>query len=247
MPTTAVGDIHGNFLALEDLLARVVPELDREDTLVFLGDYIDRGPRTRDCVERIIRLREEAEFSVATLLGNHEQWMLRSMSDASCHSWIFGMDAFETIASYSVDAAHALRDAMELQGMSMITEKTQLPYKIFFDLVPPSHIRFFQSLDLFHRNTDVICVHAGVDAEGGMIAPIPDQIVWGSGDFPEEYRGEARVVYGHWNNAVENGDGWPQPCVGMNGTYGIDTIASGVLTAMRFPDCAVFQSRRYPT
>jgi len=247
MPTIAIGDVHGNLSALEDLLAKVVPELNREDTLVFLGDYIDRGPQTRGCIERIIRLREEAACSVVTLLGNHEQWMLRSLRDPSCHSWIFGMEAFETIASYSADAAHALRNAMEQAGMRLITEKAPLPYQIFFGLVPLNHLRFFQSLELFHQTTDVICVHAGADLEGCLVSQSPDVFVWGADGFPEQYRGQDCVVYGHWNNAAEDNNGWPQPCVRMNRTYGIDTIANGVLTAMRFPDCKVFQSRRYRT
>ena len=44
MATVAIGDIHGNLGPLEDLLSQVVPEMRPEDTLVFLGDYIDRGP-----------------------------------------------------------------------------------------------------------------------------------------------------------------------------------------------------------
>ena len=62
--------------------------------------------------------------------------------------------------------------------------------------------------------------------------------------FPDEYQGEDSVVYGHWG-ASEDKDGWPLPCVKPNRTYGIDTIAKGVLTAMRFPDGKIFQSGRY--
>ena len=58
MATVAVGDIHGNLLALDDLLNKVLPTLARDDTLVFLGDYIDRGPDSRGCLERIIRDRK---------------------------------------------------------------------------------------------------------------------------------------------------------------------------------------------
>jgi len=48
MSTIAIGDIHGNLRALEDLLNRIVPHIGSDDTVVFLGDYIDRGP---DCTE----------------------------------------------------------------------------------------------------------------------------------------------------------------------------------------------------
>jgi len=67
MATVAIGDIHGNLSALEDLLAKVVPTMSQRDVLVFLGDYIDRGSGTRGCVERIVRLKDEAPCPVVTL------------------------------------------------------------------------------------------------------------------------------------------------------------------------------------
>jgi serine/threonine protein phosphatase 1 len=73
MATFATGDIHGNLSALEDLVVKVMPMLGLDDTLVFLGDYIDRGPDTRGCLDRIVRLREEADRAVVMLLGNHEE------------------------------------------------------------------------------------------------------------------------------------------------------------------------------
>src|SRR5689334_3767030 len=100
----AVGDIHGNVRALDDLLGKILPLLSARDTLVFLGDYIDRGPNVRECIDRIIDLKKTAKFSVVTLLGNHEAWMLRSYRDHTAHSWILSMDAFSTIGSYSVQA-----------------------------------------------------------------------------------------------------------------------------------------------
>ena len=66
MSLIAVGDIHGNISALDDLLNTISTELSPEDTLVFLGDYIDRGPNVRECVDRIIDLKATARFSVVT-------------------------------------------------------------------------------------------------------------------------------------------------------------------------------------
>jgi serine/threonine protein phosphatase 1 len=54
MATVAIGDVHGNLGALEDLLEKVLPILSAGDHLVFLGDYIDRGPDSWECVARII-------------------------------------------------------------------------------------------------------------------------------------------------------------------------------------------------
>jgi len=79
MPTYAIGDIHGNLRPLDDLLGQLVPELKPEDTLVFLGDYIDRGPDSRGCVERIVRLKAEADFTVG---------LLATMSNGCCGRWM---------------------------------------------------------------------------------------------------------------------------------------------------------------
>jgi len=244
MATIAIGDIHGNLRALDDLLCKVLAELNPEDVLVFLGDYIDRGPSSRGCLERIIRLREEADFQVVALQGNHEYWMLRSFRDHTCHYWFLGLEAFQTIASYSVEAASALRVEVERAGPALL--ETPLPYEIFFDLLPSAHLQFLQNLVMYHRTKDVACVHGDFPLELLFLPPGATIFPWEMDGFPDQYRGEDRIVYGHWSNADEDTNGWPLPCVKPNRTYGIDTIAKGVLTAMRFPDGKIFQSERYP-
>lgn len=248
MSTIAIGDIHGNLKALEDLLSKVLSDIRPDDVLVFLGDYIDRGPNSRGVVERIVQLKTEAAFSVITLRGNHEDWMLRSYYDHTRHSWILGMEAFATIVSYSVKAAEILRHEMEKAGMTLFEKKILIPYQIFFDLLPSGHLAFFRCLSPYYRSTDVICVHGGVDLGGVPIEKQdPEVLIWGTDGFPDEYPGEEPVVYGHWDNAVLSESQWPLPRVLSNGTFGIDTISHGVLTAMRFPDRKVFQSDRYGT
>lgn len=242
MATVAIGDIHGNLGPLEDLLSQVLPELQPEDALVFLGDYIDRGADSRGCVERIIQLRSEAKFSVITLLGNHEQWMLRSLDDPTRHSWLVGMEALETIRSYSEEAAMIVTNTMEEMGIRLFRERVALPYEAFFDSMPPEHLRFFQELKPFHRTPDVVCTHGGILLGGELDPTEIDSYVWGPLGFPEDYAGIDAVVYGHRDNAVRGEDGRVRPCIGANRTYGIDTISHGVLTAMRFPDGTVFQS-----
>jgi serine/threonine protein phosphatase 1 len=244
MPTVAIGDIHGSLVALEDLLTKVAPELGPSDSLVFLGDYVDRGPESCGCLDRIIRLREESAFQVIALQGNHENWMLRSYRDHTSHSWLLGMESFETITSYSVEAASALRREAERVGPALITEGAPLPYEIFFDLLPSAHLQFLQNLALYHRTPDVVCVHGDFPSDL-LVSSQTDFFPWAMDGFPDEYQGEESVVYGHWGNSVEDDNGWPLPCVKPNRTFGIDTIAKGVLTAMRFPDHKIFQSGRY--
>ena len=242
MPTYAIGDIHGNLSALDDLLAKVTPEMTPQDTLVFLGDYIDRGPNSRGCVERIVRLKEEATFPVVTLLGNHEQWMLRTMNDPTKHSWLFGMEALETIRSYSDAAAETLTDQMAALGIRLFTEKKALPYETFFEAMPESHIGFFRGLRSYYRAPDVICVHGGMSFDG-VLDPLDENVhVWGPLGFPEDYAGHEPVVYGHHDNCIVDANGLVHPCAGANRTFGIDSSSHGVLIAMRFPDRTVWQS-----
>jgi serine/threonine protein phosphatase 1 len=71
MRTLAIGDIHGCLAALDDLLAAVAPQPD--DLLVFLGDYVDRGPDSRGVLDRLIELCRT--HRVVPLRGNHEMMM----------------------------------------------------------------------------------------------------------------------------------------------------------------------------
>ena len=108
--------------------------------------------------------------------------------------------------------------------------------------MPLDHIRFFQDLRLYRRNADCVCTHGGVDPR---IARVEERdreaFIWRTGDFPNGYDGAELVVYGHWNNAILDANGWPSP-TRVQRTIGIDSISHGVLTAIRVPDQRVFQS-----
>jgi serine/threonine protein phosphatase 1 len=245
MATIAVGDIHGNRAALDDILAQIRGEVVESDTVVFLGDYIDRGPDTRGCVDAILEFQREASAEVVCLMGNHEDWLLRTLHDHGRHSWLLGMEAFDTIRSYSVDAERRLREAASKAGGELYQGQCTLPYEAFFECVPEDHIRFLEGLRPYHQTTDCVCTHAGLDTR---VARLQEQtnrtLIWGTATFPDDYQGIEIVVYGHLNNAALNADGWPAPAV-LGRTIGVDTIAHGVLTAIRLPDRRVFQSARY--
>lgn len=245
MSTIAIGDIHGNVLPLDDLLGQIRDEVGDGDTVVFLGDYIDRGLNTRECVEAILAFQRDVKAAVICLCGNHEDWLLRTLADPRRHSWLLGMEAFDTIRSYSADAAQALQDAASEAGLALIVSPPVLPYDMFFNVVPQAHLRFFRGLVPYHQSADCLCVHGGVNPR---VSRIQDQtreaVIWGGDGFPEQYEGAETVVYGHRNNADVGTDGWPKPKI-IGRTIGLDTISHGVLTAMRFPDQHVFQSARY--
>ncbi len=244
MATIAIGDIHGNLRALDDLLTRIFQEVNESDTVVFLGDYVDRGPDSKGCIERILEFKRNINAGVITLLGNHEEWLLKTLDDYSRHSWIF-MGAFPTIESYSRTAATQIRGEIKKLGPKFILEHVRLPYDLFFDAMPKNHINFIKSLKIYHRTTECVCVHGGLDPAAG---PPEEQklenLIWGTDQFPEAYTGEDAILYGHTSNPVFDANRWPRPRI-VGKTFGLDTISEGVLSAVRLPGGDVFQSDRY--
>ena len=245
MATIAVGDIHGNLPALDDLLARLRAGIGDKDTVVFLGDYIDRGPDAKGCIDAILRFQRDLANPVVCLRGNHEDWLLRTLGDHRRHSWLMGMDALDTIRSYSPYAVEVLQRAIEAAGRQIFFSRQTLPYGVFFDAVPKTHISFFESLAPYYRGPDGICVHGGFDTAGAPVDVQPLEVLLGGGDgFPEGYRGNETIAYGHWDNADLDEEGWPRPKL-IGATIGVDTISHGVLTAVRLSDRRLFQSSRH--
>jgi serine/threonine protein phosphatase 1 len=247
MATYAIGDIHANLPALSDLLARLRPELSRGDVVVFLGDFVDRGSDAKGCIDAILEFEAQVDAEIVGLCGNHEDWMLRTMHDYRRHSWYLGMQPLDTISSYSPAAAEELNKAARAAGTQLYLGGCELPYGAFFEAMPAAHRAFFEGLRTHYQCSDCICAHAGVDPSFPLELPLAhprESLVWGVRGFPRHYAGSSVVVYGHRNNAELDDDDWPHPAV-FGRTFGIDTIAHGVLTAMRFPDGRVFQSGRY--
>ncbi len=244
MATIAIGDIHGQLKPLCDLLERVRPNIGGDDTVVFLGDYIDRGRNTRGCIDTILEFTATVPARVVCLRGNHEDSMLRTMEDPSDHAWLLGMEADATIRSYSPEAADALKAAARADRPGVHAGTCALPYEQFFDVLPAAHRHFFASLERWHETPECVCVHGGLDPAIGDHAAPQSAHQWGAPGFPEHYQGEPTVVYGHMNNAAIDDDDWPRPRV-VGRTYGLDTIAHGVLTAIRLPGPYLLQSARY--
>lgn len=242
MATYAIGDIHGHRAALDALLAELLPLLTAAEELVFLGDYLDRGPDTKGVLDRLVAVERETHARVTFLLGNHEQWFLETLREPTKTSWLLGMEGLSTIESYSPSLADELGASLRALGPRLLTREATFTLEPFFAIFPREHARFLETrLVPFHRTPDVICVH------GGLAARPPEHedartLVWGPPSFPTSYEGTELVVYGHHADPIIE-DGHPRPRVVATATggasFGIDTIAHGALTAMRFPDRAV--------
>ena len=248
MAVYVIGDIHGDLSALRDLLSQIQTEAQARDKIIILGDIIDRGPDTRGCVEELLALEESHAAGrgpeMIALLGNHEQWMLKSLDNPTSHSWLMGMDGLATIRSYSSEVANVLEQEINGYGSSLVIEKPVLSYHLFERVMPARHQAFFRGMRTHFKAPGLICVHAAVPVKGDPLQGAVQDYVWGVSGFPERYAGQVHVAYGHHNNHVLDESGRPAPKILANRTYGLDTIAAGVLTAMRFPEQKVFQSGR---
>src|SRR5687767_10529601 len=98
----AIGDVHGCVAALDTLLTAVRPAAD--DVVVTLGDYVDRGPRSREVLERLIALASSCQL--VPILGNHDQMMIDARSGDPDKQWWLEDESFGalTLGSYGPGA-----------------------------------------------------------------------------------------------------------------------------------------------
>ena len=144
MATAVIGDIHGNLRALDDLLAQLHPLLAAKDTAVFLGDYIDRGPDTRGCIDRILRWQDESPATVITLLGNHEDWLLRSITDPARHSWLLGWRRMRRSRATPFAWRMSSGSLWRTPDLASLPNGFVLPYRLLVEAMPSSHLDFLK-------------------------------------------------------------------------------------------------------
>ncbi|HEX3148169.1 MAG TPA: metallophosphoesterase family protein [Gemmataceae bacterium] len=136
--TIAVGDIHGCATALDSLLRSIDPKPD--DTLITLGDYIDRGPNSRAVIDKLILLAGQCRL--IRLVGNHEEMLMQAWSDkAAIKKWL-EVGGVDTLRSYGWVRGGAPR-----------------PLREWF---PRPHQEFIEGCQSYWETPTHIFVHAGV-------------------------------------------------------------------------------------
>ena len=162
----AIGDVHGCDTALAALLDQIQPALD--DTVVFLGDLIDRGPDSRGVIDRIINLKRDS--AVINILGNHDEWLLESLDREEPRLTWIAAGGLATLKSYGGDLKN----------------------------IPQSHIKFLRAMVEFWQTTSHIFVHASVDPTLPLEQQPMDWLRWNAltGDEVPHNSGKI-VVCGH--------------------------------------------------
>lgn len=131
MGLIAIGDIHGCARTLEVLLRRLAPTPD--DHLVFIGDYIDRGPNSKGVIDQLLLLERQVQCTF--LRGNHEALMLDYMDNGHFDLWRVN-GGIATLNSY--------------------------PHEANRFSIPGSHIAFIRRTKPYHDEPGFFFVHAGL-------------------------------------------------------------------------------------
>lgn len=206
----AIGDLHGRADLLKLLIDRI--RSDRAGTqdraeVIFLGDYIDRGPDSKAVIDQVLDLQDEPDFSVTTLKGNHESLALHFLTDPAVGPFWCRIGGRQTLLSYGVPAPDDLTDMEQWEAIRQAFEAA----------LPETHLSFLQALPVHAERGSYLFVHAGLRPGVGLAQQREWDMLWIRHEFLN-YRGpfEKVVVHGHTSEA--------QPFVGLH-RIGIDTGA----------------------
>lgn len=185
----AVGDIHGRLDLLNELLAWIDTDIGLRPTArpiyVFLGDYIDRGPASRETIDRLIEHSEANECIF--LKGNHELIAIKCLSDRNLFDQWMRLGGMETLVSYGISAQGLAngRNIVELQAA-------------FHRALPQVHFRFFRDLQPFFVCGDFFFVHAGVRPNVDLTRQKESDLLWIRDEFLSSNVDFGKiVVHGH--------------------------------------------------
>ena len=167
--TFFVGDIHGCARTFKKMVEETI-QLTREDVLYCVGDYIDRGPRSKEVVDYILALREK-NHQVYTLRGNHEQMLLDARLGGSAHMLWMMNGGESTLRSFGVSSPDE------------IDEKYQA---------------FFAGTEFYKTGKNFITVHAGLNFDAEDPFNDLESILWIRGyEVDRDFLNGRLLIHGH--------------------------------------------------
>jgi serine/threonine protein phosphatase 1 len=168
----AVGDIHGSFDRLQELMKKIPIDFAR-DTLVFIGDYIDRGPASVEVVDYLLDLKKQVPQTIF-LKGNHEDML---------EKYLDGTDRF----TYLLNGGQNTLDSY----LSKNLQSELYP-------IPSDHMEFFKTLRLYYETEAYIFVHAGLRPKVPLASQETEDLLWIRDKFIySKYNFGKTVVFGH--------------------------------------------------
>ncbi len=203
--TLVIGDVHGMY----DELMRALEKsgFGGGDRLIFLGDYINRGPKSREVMDFLTALAREPGH--VFLCGNHEQIILQMLAGNAdyWYMWLEYSRGRETLQSYGIDPGcivfkeefYVLRDGSDELPLDSRQNTTAFIRRAF----PPDHLTFLQDTVASFETEDFFFSHAGLQKE----VPLSGQslytdcfLIWGDTDFlADELDYGKSIVFGHYH------------------------------------------------
>ena len=178
MRTYVIGDIHGCVDELVCLLEAL--PLEAPDRLIFLGDYIDRGPCSKEVVTYLIHRQQTHNEDMVFLKGNHEDMFLSYLGFPGKYGDMFIFNGGgATLASYGASP-------------------TNLSRQETLSLIPQSHIKFFQALKSYYLVEPFLCVHAGIHPGKSLDQQDEEEMLWIRDEFIlNQHLLPYTVLFGH--------------------------------------------------
>lgn len=234
MKTFVVGDVHGRCAQLHRLLD-MLPREEAADTLVFLGDLIDRGADAPGCVELVMQLQSGNPERVLCLRGNHEQ-MLLDFIEGAANLWITPVTGGERTYEQYVGKALQIATEADLEDARREIENS----------VPSEQLDFFHSLPFYHEDEYAIYVHAGLDKIRHPRDTEPQALLWMRDmEFYKNYRGKP-CIFGHtptpllplWGRVGRHGIYISHSAIGIDTGYNLQSP----LSCLSLPDFTLYQT-----
>jgi len=194
----AIGDIHGHADALSRMHEAISADLlhapPERAHIVYLGDYIDRGPENRAVLDTLIARRDRGDGIPKTFLaGNHERAALEFLrGDPAGDDWL-KWGGIDTLENYGISVP---------KGAYTPTEREDIA-RHFRAVFPPHHLAFLQNLPLSQSIGDYLFAHAGVDPRKPLTAQTERDLTMIREPFLSWHTHEAyaplekKVVHGH--------------------------------------------------
>ena len=185
-----IGDIHGRLDLLVGLESLIREDINsnrpQSALLVYLGDYVDRGPASRAVIDHLLTRKPLCQQEVF-LRGNHEQVLLDGLKSAAAIELWCTFGGLETLVSYG------LRPRLPLTPESLEDMRAQ-----FEAALPPEHLTFFQRTRHSFETATHFFAHAGINPGSSLAVQKPADLVWIREPFLNSTRRfEKIVVHGH--------------------------------------------------
>jgi serine/threonine protein phosphatase 1 len=191
----AIGDIHGCLSDLTSLHKKILTNDKfqiKEDLLIYLGDYIDRGLNSKKVIDQIIKLKNN-KIKTKHLMGNHEELMIDFLINKknNIKNWLnFGVD--QTFKSYGIEIVEFIKDGFEDDVIDRLRNT-------LLDKMDNTHIDFFNKLELSFSIGKYLFVHAGIDPDKNLKEQTKKDYLWSrsNGFFDKNFKAEKIIVHGH--------------------------------------------------